>query len=298
MKREKQLAYLSLGLVSILWGTTYVAARIGAQQMPGFFVAGLRQFFSGLVVVAYFLARGYKMPEWSVIRQLSVQGILLLCIANGLITWSMEYISGGLAAIIVALVPLFVAFFTARLCRHQQITRWMIVGWITGFAGIVVIFYDYLGALHNTRFVLGVVLAFISVLSWSYGTVYAARTRPAVDILFSAGLQMLIAGVIMLLICVFTGQYVFLGNASRDAWLALLYLVVFGSLIAYSAYAFALSKLPATQVSLYAYINPIVAVGLGWAMLSEEMNLQMLMGALITLTGVYLVNHEIKKQQQ
>lgn len=296
MKKEKQLAYVSLALVSIIWGTTFVAARVGAQQMPGFFVAGVRQFVSGLLVVAYFLWRGYQLPSWPVLKQLSVQGILLLCIANGLLTWSLEYISGGLAAVIVALVPLFVAFFTARLCKGRSITRWMIAGWVTGFIGIVFIFSDYVHAWKDAGFIIGVVLALISVLAWSYGTVYATKTKPAVDILFSAGLQMLIAGVLMLLICVFTGQYMFLGNASQNGWLALIYLVVFGSLIAYSAYAFALSKLPATQVSLYAYINPIVAVALGWALLSEEINKHMLVGALITLSGVYIVNHEIKKQ--
>src|SRR3954462_7414883 len=115
MKKDLHKAYIALGIVSFFWGTTYIAARIGAQHMPGFFVAGLRQFLSGSILVGFFLIKGYSIPGWAVLRRISVQGIFLLCIANGLLTWSVEYISGGLAAIIAALVPLFIALFSVWL---------------------------------------------------------------------------------------------------------------------------------------------------------------------------------------
>jgi drug/metabolite transporter (DMT)-like permease len=140
-----------------------------------------------------------------------------------------------------------------------------------------------------------VVLALLSTLSWSFGTVYTAKQKPPIDIMFSVGLQMLIAGIIILIVCGITGKYINLASAGQDSWLAISYLVVFGSLVAYSAYVFAISKLPATLVSIYAYINPVVAVLLGWILLSEKMNANMLLGTLITLGGVYLVNHEFKK---
>ena len=295
MHKETRNAYIAVGLVSFFWGTTYVAARVGAQHMPGLFMAGVRQFVSGIILVAFFLARGYRLPEWKAIKQVSIQGIFLLCIANGLLTWAMEYISGGLAAIIVALVPLFVALFSMWLSKCAKITRKMIAGLVIGFAGVLTIFSDYMGEMKSESFVFGVMLALISVLSWSFGTVYTSRKKPVIDILFGVGLQMLIAGFIMLVVCGLTGKYVNLANASQNSWIALLYLIVFGSLIAYSAFVFAISKLPPTLVSVYAYINPVVAVGLGWVFLAEKMNLVMLLGMLITLTGVYLVNHEFKK---
>ncbi len=114
-------------------------------------------------------------------------------------------------------------------------------------------------------------------------------------ILFNVGLQMLIAGIVLLVICLFTGKYVNLVDAGGTALFSLLYLVTFGSLLAYSAFVFAVSKLPPTLVSIYAYINPIVAVGLGWLLLHEKMNGNMLLGTFITLTGVYLVNREYRK---
>lgn len=295
MKRELHKAYIALGIVSFFWGTTYIAARVGAQEIPGLFISGLRQFISGAVLVSYFLLKGYKIPNKDILKKISVQSIFLLCIANGLLTWSVEYISGGLAAIIAALVPLFIALFTVWLSKCAKISRLMLIGLIVGFAGVLTIFYDYLGQMKSSSFVLGVVLAILSTLSWSFGTVYTSKERPPINILFNVGLQMLIAGVLVLIICGVTGKYVNMANVGQNAWLALIYLIVFGSLIAYSAYVFMISKLPPTRVSVYAYINPVVAVLIGWLLLSEKMNVQMVVGTLITLGGVYIVNREFKK---
>jgi drug/metabolite transporter (DMT)-like permease len=295
MKKELSRAYIALGVVSFFWGTTYIASRIGAQHMPGLFVSGVRQFSSGLILVTFFLARGYSLPGWNALKRISLQGILLLCVANGLLTWSLEYISSGLAAIIAALVPLFITIFTMLLSRCAKITRWMIIGMIIGFGGVLTIFYDYIGQLQNKSFLLGVVMALLSTLTWSFGTVYTSKQKLSVDILFNVGLQMLIAGFVMLIICGLTGKYVNLADTGHASWFALIYLVFFGSLLAYSAYVFAISKLPPAQVSIYAYINPIVAVGLGWLLLQEKMNVSMILGTVITLGGVWLVNREFKK---
>lgn len=298
MNKELNKAYFALAVVSFFWGTTYVAARVGAQHMPGLFVSGIRQFVSGAILVAYFLLRGHHLPGWEVLRKISVQSVFLLCIANGLLTWSLEYISGGLAAIIAALVPLFIALFTVWLSRVARITRVMIAGLVIGFAGVVTIFYTYLGELSNTGFIFGVSLAMISTLSWSFGTVYSSRQKPPIAVLFNVGLQMLFAGLVILTVCALTGKYVNPASLGSESWLALSYLIVFGSLVAYTAYVFVISKLPPTQVSIYAYINPVVAVVLGWLLLSEKMNLIMIMGTIITLAGVWIVNREFKKAKQ
>lgn len=295
MSKELYKAYIALGIVSFFWGTTYIASRIGVQHMPGLFISGLRQFISGAILVSFFLIRGYKIPGWDVLKRISVQSIFLLCIANGLLTWSVEYISGGLAAIIAALVPLFIVLFTVWLSKCTRITRWMIAGLIIGFVGIVTIFYDYITQLQNKSFLLGVLLAVLSTLSWSFGTVYTSKQKPPIDILFSVGLQMLIAGIIVLIACGITGKYISLTAIEKSSWMALAYLIVFGSLITYSAYVFVIGKLPPTQVSIYAYINPIVAVVLGWLLLAEKMNVNMIIGTIVTLFGIYLVNREFKR---
>jgi drug/metabolite transporter (DMT)-like permease len=297
LKKEIHKAYIALGLVSFLWGTTFIASRVGAQHMPGLFVSGVRQFSSGLIMVSFFLLRGYHLPTWADLRKISLQGILMLCIANGLLTWSLEYISSGLAAIIAALVPLFIMLFTMLLSRCARITRWMLAGMLIGFTGVLTIFYDYAGQMKNNSYVFGVVLALLSTLIWAFGTVYTARRKASINILFNVGLQMFIAGSLLLLICFISGKYVNLAGTGHASWYALSYLVVFGSLIAYSAYVFAISKLPPTLVSIYAYINPIVAVAFGWLLLQEKLNANMLIGTAITLGGIYLVNREFKKSK-
>jgi drug/metabolite transporter (DMT)-like permease len=127
--------------------------------------------------------------------------------------------------------------------------------------------------------------------------VYTSKKKNAVPILFAVGLQMLIAGIIMLIVCYASGRYIDLREASNSSLLSLLYLIIFGSLLAYSAYVFAISKLPPTQVSVYAYINPIVAIICGSLLLHEKMSMNVVTGTLITIAGVYLVNREFKKQQ-
>lgn len=298
MKKDVNKAYMALAIVSFFWGTTYIAAKIGAQHIPGLFLAGMRQLLSGALLVGFFLLKGHKIPGWDVLKRISVQSIFLLCISNGLMTWSVEYISGGLAAIIAALVPLFIALFTVWLSRCARISWAMLAGLVIGFAGVVVIFYNYLGQLQDKSFLFGITLATTGTLSWAFGTVYSSKQKPPINILFNVGLQMLIAGIIMLTVCGITGKYVNLYTADTASLMALLYLIVFGSLIAYSAYVFMISKLPPTQVSVYAYINPVVAVLCGWLLLSEQMNMNMILGTAITLAGVYLVNMESKKVKQ
>lgn len=296
MNKGIQQGYIALAIVSFFWGTTYIASKIGTGYMPGIFVAGVRQFLSGLIMVGFFLLRGYKLPGWSDIKKISLQSIFLICIANGLLTTSMQYITSGLAAIIAALVPLFIALFTVILTKNARITSWMIAGLVIGFAGVCTIFYNYLSQLGNSYFVLGISMALLSTLSWSFGTVYTSKYKFNIHILLNVGCQMLIAGVVLLIICFVSGKYVNLAYSGQTSWYALLYLIFFGSLLAYSAYVFAISKLPPTLVSVYAYINPVVAVILGWLLLQEKMNIHMIAGTVIILVGVYLVNREYKKQ--
>ncbi|HEV8272267.1 MAG TPA: EamA family transporter [Chitinophagaceae bacterium] len=296
-RKELNRAYIALGLVSFFWGTTFIAARIGAQYMPGLFLSAVRQFSSGLLMVSFFLLKGYKLPDWKSLKQITIQGIFLLSLANGLLTWAMEYINSGFASIISATVPLFVTLFSVWLLRNAKLTVWMLVGMVIGFAGVVIIFYDYLHQLEGKSVAFGIVLSFLGVLAWTFGTVYASKQKPPVDILFSVGLQMLIAGTITLISCFATGKYINISEAGNKAWYALLYLIFFGSVLAYSAYVFAISKLPPAFVSIYAYINPIVAVFFGWLLLHEEVNSGMLLGSIVTLGGVFMVNREYKKQR-
>ncbi len=297
MNKDLRKGYIALVLVSFFWGTTYIASKIGTNYMPGIFVAGVRQFLSGALMVGYFLLRGNKLPSLPDLKKMAIQGFFLLTLANGLLTWSLEYISSGLGAIIAALVPLAIALFSIWLTKSARITRQMFIGLIAGLAGVVIIFYDYIGQLNSHAFMLGVVLALLSVVSWSFGTVYTSGQKTSVGILYNVGWQMLIAGTITLIVCFITGKHVNLLETPAELWYAMLYLIFIGSLLGYSAYVVAITLLPPTQVSIYAYINPIVAVIFGWLLLNERMTAHMILGTVITVAGIYVVNREFKKQQ-
>jgi drug/metabolite transporter (DMT)-like permease len=297
MKVEPKKGYIALMIVSIVWGTNYFAVKVGTMHMPGLFITGLRQFTSGVMMAGFFVLKGNPIPSWTELKKIATQGIILLCIANGLLTWSMEYISSGLAAIIVALVPLFIALFSVILVRKTRITKKMLLGLLAGFAGVVSIFYDYEGFSPGPSLTIGFTMAIASTIIWSFGTVYSSGHQTPTDILFIAGIQMLVAGAVMLLICLATGKYVNLTEAAPASWYALAYLIVFGSLIGYSAYVFALRKLPPALVTVYAYINPVVALFCGWLLLKEKLTLHMLTGSAIILLAIIIVNREFKKLQ-
>lgn len=297
MKKDLRKAYIALALVSFFWGTTYLAIRISVVDIPALFLVGVRQFISGLIMVAYFKMMGHQWPDRKSLINITIQGILFLCISNGLMTWALQYVPSGLAAIIAALMPLFVVLFSVLLLRFARFTRLMILGLLIGIGGIATIFYEHLASMLDAKFALGIGLCLIATMSWSFGTVYASKNKPTTHILFGVGLQMLIAGIIMLLVCLGLGQYVNLADSQLSSLLSLIYLIVIGSVLTYSAYLFAVSKLPPTLVSIYAYINPLVAILLGWLILHEKMSLNVLIGSIITVGGVYLVNREFKKQQ-
>lgn len=297
MKKQNTNAYLALVIVSIFWGTTYLAARIGVQHMHGMMLAGLRQTSAGVILTAFFLLRGYKLPEMPVLSRLFVIGVIMLCGSNGLMTWAMQYIPSGLGAIIAATVPIWVTIFSFFLVQRTRISWQLIAGMIIGLLGIGGIFYDNLAHLMEPEYRFGVLLITAACVFWALGSVLTAKWALGINYLYGAGYQMLFSGIVMLIISALMGQHLNIANFTGELWGSLLYLVFIGSLLSYSAYVFALNNLPPSLVSVYAYINPVVAVILGWLILSEKLNWLMGVSCMVTLLGVYIVNKAFNKHK-
>lgn len=297
MKKQNTNAYLALVIVSIFWGTTYLAARIGVQHMHGMMLAGLRQTSAGVILTAFFLLRGYKLPEMPVLSRLFVIGVIMLCGSNGLMTWAMQYIPSGLGAIIAATVPIWVTIFSFFLVQRTRISWQLITGMIIGLLGIGGIFYDNLAQLMEPEYRFGVLLITAACVFWALGSVLTAKWALGINYLYGAGYQMLFSGIVMLIISALMGQHLNIANFTGELWGSLLYLVFIGSLLSYSAYVFALNNLPPSLVSVYAYINPVVAVILGWLILSEKLNWLMGASCMVTLLGVYIVNKAFNKHK-
>lgn len=294
---ERSKALLALGTISFVWGTTFMASRIGVRFIPGLFLSGLRQLIAGGLLVIFYIGKGHKIPDKKLLGKLGVLSIFMLVIGNGLSTWSVQYISSGLCAIIAAMLPLWIALFSLFIIKNTQITKGIITGLVLGFIGVIMIFYDSIHGAISTAFIFGVILEVVSMLSWAVGSIYTSKfDLSGVNILFAVGIEMLMAGVALMVICALSGHTADLNNIPREGWLSLAYLVGFGSLIGFGCYSYALSQLPPSQVSVYAYINPIIAVALGWAILDERISAAVLIGAAVTIAGVYLVNKGFRSQ--
>jgi drug/metabolite transporter (DMT)-like permease len=292
-KGSRAKAVFALALVCFFWGTTWLASKQGVKYMPALQLAGTRQFLAGLCYVIYFLYRREKWPspkEWGTIV---VLGFLNFFLSNGLTTWGVEYISAGLGAIIGAIFPLWLVVIGVFI-TSSKIPVKAILGLVVGFAGVCVIFYEHLHDFVNAGFRFGIFLSLAATWSWAFGSIYTKRYAGHFNPYFSLGLQMLISGSALLTVSSVTHKIMPVATIPWQSWIAIIYLVIFGSIIYFVAYLYALQNLTTEQTSLYAYINPIVAVLLGWLLFGERLTLFIAIGGMVTLAGVYLVNKAYK----
>lgn len=292
-KGVRAKAVFCLALVCFFWGTTWIASKEGVRYMPPLQMAGIRQLLGGLCYVLFFVAKGVKWPgrrEWQSIIILS---FLNFIIANGLSTWGLKYVSAGLGAIIGAIFPLWlvvIGLFSAK----TKMPRLAIIGLLLGFGGVCIIFYEHLQDFFIADFRFGIFLSLLATWGWAFGTIYTKKYAAKFNPYFSIGLQMMISGIALSITSYNSGNAVSLVNIPWQSWAAIAYLVVFGSVVSFIAYLYALQNLSTEQASLYAYVNPIVAVLLGWLIFSESLTIFIAVGGLVTLAGVYLVNKAYK----
>lgn len=296
-KGTKAKAVFALALVCFLWGTTWVASKLGVKYMPSLQMAGIRQTLGGLCYVIFFLVKGTGFParkEWGSIVILS---LLNFALTNGLSTWGLKHITAGLGAIMGAIFPLWLVVI--GIFSGSKTPAKAIVGLLIGFAGICVIFYEHLQDFFNPDFRFGILISLAATWTWAFGTLYTKRKAASFNPYFSLGLQMLISGVILLVFTQLintpeTKSAIPFADIPWQSWAAVAYLVIFGSIISFVAYLYALQHLPTEQASIYAYINPIVAGLLGWLLFAESITLFIVVGGLVTLAGVYMVNKAFK----
>lgn len=287
-KGTRVKALFALALVSFFWGTTWLASKQGVKHMPALQLAGIRQFLGGLAYLLFFLGKGRVWPrgaEWGPILML---GLLNFVLSNGLSTWGLEYIPAGLGAILGAIFPLWLVVI--GLFRGQSIPAKAILGIVLGFAGICIIFYEHLSDFLDSRFRFGLLISVAATWTWAFGTLYTKKKAASFNPYFSIGLQMLISGIVLYSIALVSGRSIPVAEIPWQSWAAVGYLVLFGSVLSFVAYLFALQNLPTEQASIYAYVNPIVATVLAALLFDEKFTVFIVLGGIVTLSGVYLVN--------
>jgi drug/metabolite transporter (DMT)-like permease len=289
------LPVLALCWVSFFWGTTWIASKEGVKYMPALQLAAIRQFLGATLYLSYFLFKKTPWPKGKQWKTIIILSILNFVLSNGLSTWGVKYISSGLGAIIGALVPLWVVIIS--LFRGEKLVKMAIVGLVVGFAGVCVIFYEHLSDFLIFDFRFGIIISIISTLTWAFATLYTKKKAASFNPYFSLGIQMFISSIFLFAYLGATGSAVSLSTIPVISWVSIGYLVIFGSVLTFIAYIYALQHLPAEINSIYAYINPIIAVLLGAYILGEPLSLAIAVGGIITLFGLYLVNRSFQKSK-
>ncbi len=290
MKRDLLIAYIALGAVCIIWGTTYLALRIAVLHFPPFLFTAIRQITAGFLLAGFMFA--FMKTAWPtkqhLIRQ-AIGGFFLISLGNGLVAWSEMHIPSGIAAIICSLMPMVVILINLSINKEEKPTVPIVLGVAIGLTGIVMIFGEHFSEFSKIEYRIGILVTLIAVFSWAAGSIWIKKHNSNSNPFLNAGLQMFFGGVLVL---PFSFLFDDLSSVSwsPEATYSMLYLIVFGSIIAYASYSYALRKLPMTIVSLYAYVNPLVAVVLGWIVLDEKLNTKIGLAILITVAGIYIVN--------
>jgi drug/metabolite transporter (DMT)-like permease len=287
------LPILALCWVSFFWGTTWLASKEAVMNMPALQMVGIRQLTGGCLYVLFFLYTKVPWPrgrQWVPVLILSFLNFML---SNGLSTWGVKYISSGLGAIIGAIFPLWIVIITA--IRGEKLPGVAIVGMLLGFGGVCIIFYDHLKDFLNPDFRFGILLSISATISWAFGTLYTKKKAASFNPYFSLGLQMVISGIVISGITQVNHTAVPFMAIPAVAWWAILYLVIIGSVLTFIAYIYSLQHLPTALASVYAYINPVIAVLLGAAWLGEALNVYIAVGGAVTIGGVYLVNYAMRR---
>jgi drug/metabolite transporter (DMT)-like permease len=290
-RQRRWMVVLAFGLVYVFWGSTYLGIRIAVENLPPALMCATRFLIAGLLMLAYCALAGrsirYRLPD---LGRLAVVGILLLVGANMTLSWAEQYVPSGLAALIIAVTPLWFLVLDNWLIGHHQISRRGLAGLGLGVVGLAVLLWPKLlgvSTLGYHQFFVAAILPFAS-FSWALGSVLSKRWQIAGDPLSATGWQMTAAGVTNLLLGFL------LGEQHRVVWTtrglaAIFYLVVCGSWIGYTAYIWLLEHVPTSKVSTYAYVNPVVAVFLGWLVLNEKVDHFILLGSAIVVASVVLV---------
>ncbi|MBV9960242.1 MAG: EamA family transporter [Acidobacteria bacterium] len=294
--REKFAAYGAWAAVCFLWGTTYLAIRIGLETLPPMLFAGLRFLTAGTMLFTFvFFMRGARLPqgrEWFV---QSVVGLMLLGVGNGGVVLAEQWVPSGPAALLVATSPFWVMGLERVLRNGERVSGRALVGLMIGFGGLVLLVAPNLfGARLDGYYLLGALLIQLGCASWSTGSVYSKHHQTKLSPLMAAAVQMLIAGAALTLVGTTLGEWRVIHFSGRS-FSAFAYLVVFGSIVAYGSYTYAVQKLPLSLVSMYSYVNPVIAVLLGWAILSESLGWRVIGATTIILAGVALVKTAPKR---
>jgi len=290
--RVRGRAYVAWVVVCVVWGTTYLGMRICLETVPPLLMGGLRFSIAGGLLLLMLALRGERLPGPRAWPFLAVLGFFMLGFGNGGVVWAEQTVPSGLTAVLVAMNPFWMVGVDALVPPRERLTGRRVLGLVVGFCGIVMLVWPEIRLDASRGFLVGVISAQLACVGWAFGSAYSRRrghgTARNENVLATAAFEMIFGGMSLLLAGVLIHETSRITFNARTAG-ALVYLIIAGSFAGFTAYAYALKHLPVATVSLYAYVNPVIAVILGTVILKEPFSARMAVAAAIVLGGIVLV---------
>ena len=289
---------LSFLFIYFIWGSTYLAIRFAVETIPPLYTAGFRHLAAGLILLAWCLAKRLR-PTWAQVRASIIIGVFFFLIGHGTLHWAEQKVPSGLASLIIASEPLWVFLLTAIAAKRLRLNAPLLAGILLGFGGVGLLMGR--SALNSGPGVfVGSLAVLLGAFSWSVGIVYSRQSHLSGHPLLLSALSLLAGSVQLLLVGTAFGEYrgFSLASVSVRSWLALAYLIVFGSVVAFTAYNWLLEHYSPTLVATHTYVNPIVAVLFGWLFAGEAVTFNVLLSAALVIGAVMLVDRGMTRLQQ
>ena len=301
-RRFSILLVAAFAAVYIFWGSTYLAIKYAIETLPPFLMAGSRFIFAGsLLYVWARFSKDYEKPSFKHWRTSFIVGTLLLLGGNGGVVLAQHYISSSLAALLVATEPFWIVLLSWLWLKGSRPNWKVALGLLIGFVGVYLLIGGQGGnsGESGTGQLLGAFLVIAAAFSWATGSMYGLRATTPKSSLLTSGMQMLSGGSVLTLVGIIKGEWTSFSTAdvSANSWFALAYLIIFGSLISFTAYSWLLKNAQPAMVATYAYVNPVIAVFLGWLIAGESFTGQMLVGAGVIVGSVALITSHNKDEK-
>ncbi len=283
-------------VVAVVWGTTYLGIRVAVQTVPPWFITSIRQTIAAAIVLIILLyKKQLSWIGWKNLKYQLIPSVLMLVFANGFTTIAEQSLPSGLTSILSALSPV-VVFAASIIFGLQKASFRGFIGVLIGFIGVLFIFREGLGDILDPNYKTGVLYLSIAIMSWSIGSVYTkTHIHKSNNIALNLFYQFSIAAIIQLLLALIFSSDTDVNKWSLNSVLAIIYLAIFGSVIAFFCFHYAIKKVTALQVSVLKYVNTIIAVFLGWLLLDEIITSDFIIATLLIMAGVFIINYKKKK---
>lgn len=284
---------IAIFIVAIVWGTTFLGIKVAVETIPPWFVTGLRQMLAGLILfLVLLLSKKLRWIGWKNTLQQFLISSLMLIVANGFTTLAEVHVNSSLASLVTSCSPILV-FILSAIFIVKKVNLPSLVGVLMGFSGIVFVFWNGLEDISNPEYQKGLGLLFLAITGWAIGTVYSKKLlKKEENIILILFYQFSFAGVIQLIFAFLFSAEIQVESWSTESILAVIYLSIFGSIIAFFCFNYLLKKLLPTQVAILSYVNTIVAIFLGWLFLNEEITVKFIIAAVLIIAGVFITNYK------